>query len=39
MEATHSDSMKEAESAMKSHPTKYSLVQDILKGELFTTFT
>ena len=39
MEATHSDSMKEAESAMKSHPTKYSLGQDILKGELFTIFT
>lgn len=38
MEATHSDSMK-AESAMKSHPTKYFLGQDILKGEFFTIFT
>lgn len=39
MEATHSDSMKEAEYAMKSHPTKHSLGQDILKGEFFTIFT
>lgn len=39
MEATHSDSMKEAESAMKSHPTKYFLGQDILKGEFFIIFT
>lgn len=39
MEATHTDSMKEAESAMKSHTTKYFLGQDILKGELFTIFT